>query len=496
MFSIDETTVAQLRLAMDNGSITCVDLVLHYVSANVPVYPTMKSDRHSLGTKQLSQIEEVNSNLHAVIETNPDALALAKNADAERLRLETVPLLHGIPILIKDNIATRDKMQTTAGSYILVDSVVPQDAFLVSKLREAGAIIIGKTNLSEWSNWRIGDTSPNGWSGRGGQTINPFGGEVGGSSSGSAVAATMNLAAVTLGSETDGSIIYPASLNGVVGIKPTVGFVSRNGVIPISHTQDCVGPITRTVADAAAVLDAIVGSDPADLVTIDADKLRPKTSFVAELSQVKTLESFRIGFDSKKCDRYSEHAVTILESMGAQIINIELPNLESNESDEITILSHEFKQGINLYLSQLSNCRIKTLEDVISETIQDARENIYPVALFEKSQKTSGLNDEIYLNAMRNQSLVVQSIKNIFETETLDAIIGIANDLSSTAAISGYPVITVPAPSNTKWPQAVGFMAKAFGDARLLQIAYAYERRTNARKKPEYVSKPMETAEE
>ncbi|KAJ3127129.1 hypothetical protein HK100_009904 [Physocladia obscura] len=460
MVQIDEASIYELRSAMDSGSLTCSSLVSYY----------------------LDKIAVLNSTLRAVIEVNPDVLTLASTADTERSTLTVVPLMHGIP----DNIATKDKMQTTAGSWILLNSIVPRDAFLVSKLRESGAIILGKTNLSEWCNWRIGPNSGlfQGWSGRGGQTINPFGGPVGGSSSGSAVAATVNMAAVTLGSETDGSIIYPASLNGVVGMKPTVGLVSRSGVIPVSHSQDCVGPIGRTVSDVAAVLDAIVGSDPRDIVTRNANNHLPLSSFVGCLLELKSLQNFRIGIDRRFVDQYCLNAASILGGLGATVISIEFPNVHANQPYEIELLNHEFKHSINLYLAELLNCQVGSLEDIIFETKGNPLENMYPTVRLEEAQATLGLNHPKYQNAAQHQKVMADSIKSLFYRHKLDAIIGISVELSTPAAIAGLPVITVPAPSPGIFlPQAVGFIAPQYGDAKLLQIAFVYERCTKGRKK-------------
>ncbi|KAJ3380197.1 hypothetical protein HDU84_006079, partial [Entophlyctis sp. JEL0112] len=452
MFDIVEASVADIRVALDCGAVSSVQLVEAYL-------------------ERIKKLEH----LHAVIETNPDALALALAADAERLGTTAVPPMHGIPVLIKDNIATRDRMNTTAGCWILVDSVVPRDAFVVSKLRAAGAIILGKTNLSEWSNWRIGEESVNGWSGRGGQTVNPYGGEVGGSSSGSAVAATASLAAACIGSETDGSIIYPALLNGVVGMKPTVGFVSRAGVIPISHTLDSVGPLTRSVADAAALLDVIVGSDPNDLATADAEAKRPTQSFVRSVQQF-TVNGLRVGVDSRIASMYSRGAVKFFENMGASVVRVEFPDVEDFRGDEMTVFMHEFKHGINSYLSELKNTNLKNLQDVIDAVKADARENMYSTSLLEDSQRTRGLEDAKYLAALETITGDVRKrLHTVFAACKVDIIVGDPLEMFSTAAMAGFPIITVPAGIKDGMPQGVGFVGRPFDDAVILGAAYVFE---------------------
>ncbi|KAI8612185.1 amidase signature domain-containing protein [Chytriomyces sp. MP71] len=474
-----EATVAALRAALDGEQLTSVELTQFY----------------------LDRIEALNHDgpgLHAVIETNPDALALAAAADSERSSMLSsggrVPPLHGIPVLVKDNVATLDAMQTSAGSWVLVGSQVPRDAFAVARLRKAGAVLLGKANLSQWSNWRTGQTAPNGWSSRGGQTRNPFdlAGEVSGSSSGSAVAASANLAAITIGSETDGSIVCPAKLNGVVGIKPTVGLVSRSGVIPISHTQDSLGPITRTVADAAAVLDAIIGPDERDAlsVTINANRpsLQPYTSLLD--ANPRALQGLRIGFAVKLGNEASQNAVKVLEQLGATVVEIEFPDVGGypNDGNELTILRFDFKQDINTYLSELTNTKIKTLDDIIAAAAADSRENIYPSPEHEQSNATTDPSDPVYQTALAVQLRDSREagIDLVLARDKLDAILGDPDLLCGPSAMAGYPVISVPAPSPEWKPRAVGFMGGAYSDGVLLKCAYAYEQATKARKMPEF----------
>ncbi|KAI9343227.1 amidase signature domain-containing protein [Obelidium mucronatum] len=477
-FPIEEATVAELRNALDGGFLTSVELVQFYLN-------------------RIAAHNDKGASLHAVIETNPDALLLAAAADAERVKCHTtygctIPQMHGIPILLKDNIASADKMQTTAGSWVLYGSIVPRDSFVVSRLRKAGAILLGKANLSEWANFR--GTVPNGWSGRGGQTINPYGGEVCGSSSGSAVAATANFAAVTLGSETDGSIACPSSLNGVVGLKPTIGLVSRAGVIPISHTQDSVGPMVRTVADAAVLMDVIAGTDSRDPATALADSMKPTNSYTSFLvSGPGSLKGKRIGLDANMTDAASLASKAVFESLGATVVDIVFPNVDNNT--EITVLFNDFKYDIAVYLSELANCPHKNLADLIAATNSDPREGSWGTSLWDEIQAnyTGSMSDPVYLDALKWQLSGAREngVDALFKEHKLDAVVGKPNDLEGTyldmghtAALAGYPVMSVPAPGNGTYPSFIGLIGLAWSEPTLLSIAYAYEQATHGRIKP------------
>eukprot|EP00249_Psilotum_nudum_P011276 c23073_g1_i2 orf=670-1992(-) len=376
-FSIDEATVDDIQAAFASRSLTSVKLVSYY----------------------LHKIETLNSLLHAVIEVNPDCLLLAARADRQRRKAGGyIGGLHGIPILLKDNIATLDKLNTTAGSYALLGSKVPRDAGVVTRLRKNGAIILGKANLSEWANFRSSNSS-SGWSARGGQTRNPYvlSATPCGSSSGSAVGVAANLVTVSLGTETDGSILCPASWNSVVGIKPTVGLTSRAGVVPVSHNQDTVGPICRTVADAVAVLDAIVGLDEMDITTTQAVRFIPKEGY-KQFLKLEGLRGKRIGIaENLFVDLGStasdaaviDDLVLTLRKMGAEIIgNATIPtmNVIAKSQSEGIVLLCDFKQDLNSYLAKLVVSPVRTLAEVIAFNNQHASEvclskTLHPICL-------------------------------------------------------------------------------------------------------------------
>ncbi|KAI9331477.1 amidase signature domain-containing protein [Obelidium mucronatum] len=470
-----EWTVTQMNDAMNAGTLTSVKLTQYY----------------------LDRIAKYNPALRAVIETDPQALAWADQADKDRVicnRAKTCNPLLGIPVLLKDNIATRDLMQTTAGSWALFGSISKSDAHVVDRLRKAGAVLLGKANLSEFANLRDALVIPSGWSGRGGQTINPYNATafVCGSSSGSAVAVTANLAAVTLGTETDGSIICPSAFNGAVGFKPTLGLVSRSGVIPISHTQDSVGPIVRTVADAAYLLDAIAGTDSADNSTVNADKYKPKTSYASYLSTSFSGGMFtglRIGYDpfvdqDQVLNKATSWAKGILGTFGANatLVPLPFPKVEFDQGEtELLILFTEFKAGLNSYLANLQYSPVRSLSALMQATKADKRENIYPFANWEASQATKGLNDPAYLDAVKRQAQNVKAIDKLFADNKLDIYIGNPLELSHYAALGGYPVMTVPvrtpfgSTENDSTPLAVGFLGLPYSEPSILKFASLVE---------------------
>ncbi|KAJ3011182.1 UNVERIFIED_CONTAM: hypothetical protein HDU68_001802 [Siphonaria sp. JEL0065] len=481
----EEWTVAQFSAAMNAGNLTSVQLTQYY----------------------LDRIAKFNPKLHAIIEANPDALKIAAQADQVRTVCKAVktcnPLL-GIPVLLKDNIATKDAMSTTAGSWALYGSVVKSDSFVVAKLRKTGAVLLGKTNLSEFANLRSATTIPSGWSGRGGQTINPYNvtGDVCGSSSGSAVAVSANLAAITLGTETDGSIICPSAFNGVVGLKTTVGLVSRSGVIPISNTQDTVGPIVRTVIDAAYLLDAIAGTDPKDAASASTDTKKPKTSYVSFLKTgvAGDLAGVRVGYDANMSDANVIASMATLKSLGATIVTVTFPQVDlDNGAGEIAILFTEFKDGLNNYLAGLQYSPVKNLASLITATASDKRENIYGSDDWTQCQATRGLHDPIYLSAKKKQSQNVKAIDTMFAANKLEVFFGQAMDLTGTkidmshsAALAGYPTITVPSRtsaadfvSNGGLPNYVGFLGVAYSEPALIKVASAFEQATKGRVKPQ-----------
>jgi amidase len=345
-FELEEMTVSDLQDAMRSGKMTA----------------------RSIAQKYLERIKTVDKQTNSVIETNPDALKIADELDKERKSGKVRSALHGIPVLLKDNIDTADKMKTTAGSLALMDAPTPkQDAFFVRKLRDAGAVILGKTNLSEWANFRSSDSS-SGWSGRGGQTHNPYilDRNPCGSSSGSGVAIAANLAAIAIGTETDGSIVCPASINGVVGLKPTLGLVSRSGVIPIAHSQDTAGPMTRTVTDAAILLGVIVGADATDSITTTAKGESDYTKYL----QKDGLRERRIGVArqyfgrSERLDKVLETQLEALKAGGATLVDVQFPNLEKFGDAEFEVLLYEFKEDLNKYLANRGG-KHRTLADLI-----------------------------------------------------------------------------------------------------------------------------------
>ncbi|KAJ3012695.1 UNVERIFIED_CONTAM: hypothetical protein HDU68_001073 [Siphonaria sp. JEL0065] len=482
--NFEEWTVAQLSTAMNAGTVTSAQLTQYY----------------------LDRIAKYNPTLHAVIETNPDALKIAAEADKTRKHCKKDkscdPLL-GIPVLVKDNIASRDHMQTTAGSWALYGSVVPRDSFVVKKLRKAGAVLLGKANLSEFANLRSAATMPSGWSGRGGQTINPYNATafVCGSSSGSAVAASANLAAITLGSETDGSIICPSAFNGIVGLKTTVGLVSRAGVIPISHVQDTVGPMVRTVADAAYVLDVISGTDERDSATKHADKKKPKHPYSSYLKKGVSgdLAGVRIGIDLGMADSNVNASVLVLKSLGATIVPVTFPQIDLDQgATEVTILFTDFKADLNKYLSGLDHNPIKNLATLINVTAADPRENVYGWEDWVSCEATKGQKDPAYLEAVKNQTEHVKILDAFYAANKLDVFFGqpldftgTQIDMSHTAALAGYPVITVPSPTSAEelvasggLPNFVGFTGLAYSEPALVKAASAFEQATKGRVKP------------
>jgi amidase len=446
-------------------------------------------------------------------EINPDALEIADRLDGERKENGPRGPLHGIPIVLKDNIATTDKMETTAGSLALMGSRPRREAFVVEKLREAGAVILGKANLSEWANFRS-ESSSSGWSARGGQVRNPYALDRSpcGSSSGSAVAVAADLASAALGTETDGSILCPSSVNGVVGIKPTLGLVSRSGVVPIAHSQDTVGPIARTVADAAIVLGAMVGVDKGDPATraCAGRYHRDYTKFFER----DGLRGARIGVPreayfgySGKADVIAEEAIKRMRRMGAKIIDpANIPTAKKLSEGEMTVLLHEFKADLNRYLSGLAKSKVRSLKDVIkfNEAHRRVELKYFGQDIFLKAQKTSSLKSKKYLAALReNHRLSRQKgIDYVMGKHRLDALVmpttspawvidlvdgdhGLGGS-SQPAALAGYPAITVPAGFVFGLPVGVTFMGLAYSEPTLIRLAYAFEQATRHRAPPRY----------
>jgi len=494
-FELDETTIISLQDAMKSGRMTA----------------------HSITEKYLKRIDELDHrgpSLHSVIEVNPDALAIARQLDRERKATGPRGPLHGIPVLVKDNIGTADRMTTTAGSYALEGSIPPQDSFVAAQLRKAGAVILGKANLSEWANFRSRHSS-SGWSGRGGQARNPYALDRNpcGSSSGSGVAVSANLCPVALGTETDGSIVCPSSTNGIVGIKPTVGLVSRSGVVPISHTQDTAGPMARTVAAAAAVLGAMTGVDPRDKATL-ASRGKSLTDYTRFLDP-HGLKGARIGVVrglfgyNRFVDKLADDAIATMKDQGAVIVDpAKIETLKHLGDEEFTVLLYEFKADLNAYLASLGpKAPGRTLKEIIEFNKKHAREEMpyFGQDIFVKAEAKGPLTDPEYQKALEKcRTLSRQKgIDATMEKYKLDALVAPTGapawptDLvngdhdtggsSGPAAIAGYPHVTVPAGYVFGLPVGISFFGRAWSEPTLIKLAYSYEQATKVRKPPKFL---------
>ena len=472
---------------------------------------------HSLVQKYLERSEALDKQgpaVNAIIELNPDALGIADAQDKQRQARKPGGVLQGVPILVKDNLDTRDKMMTTAGSLALVGARPPKDSMVVQKLRSAGAVIIGKTNLSEWANIRSSH-STSGWSGRGGLTKNPYALDRNacGSSSGSGVAVSANFCAAAIGTETDGSIVCPAHANGIVGIKPTVGLVSRAGIIPISHSQDGAGPMARTVADAALLLSVIAGADPDDPATASIANKRPID--YRQYLDPKGLRGARIGVArkyfgfSEPVDALMEKALAAMRSEGAILVDpADIESFGKFGDTELLVFMYELKADLNAYLAMLGDTsRVHSLKDVVefNEKNKDKEMPWFGQDLLIKAESKGPLTEKAYVDALqKNHSLArAQGIDALMDKNNLDAILAptagpsCLTDLlngdhftggsSDAAAVAGYPNINVPAGFIGGMPVGISFFGRAWSESTLIKLAYAFEQTVKARKPPQFL---------
>ena len=491
-----EHSVAELGALMQRGALTSRELTQRFLT-------------------RIAQMDKTGVAINAVIELNPDALAMAEQRDAARKTGATVGPMHGIPVLIKDNIGTADKMRTSAGSLALAASTPAKDAFIVERLRAAGAVLLGKTNLSEWANFRSTHGS-SGWSGRGGLTRNPYvlNRNTSGSSSGTGAAMAATFATVGIGSETDGSIISPSSICGLVGIKPTVGLWGRSGIIPISASQDTAGPMARSVADAAALLGVLTGVDPRDTAT-NASRGKSALNY-APFLDAAGLKSARIGaarhlagFNDAVDARFDE-AIAALRSAGATVVDpVKLTTAGKFDDAEETVLDYEFKAGINAYFASLgADAPVKSLADLIAWNERERAREMpwFGQEIFVRAQKRGPLTDKKYLDARAKCIRLsrTEGIDAVMAKHRLDAIILPSNapawttDLlngdhftggnSSFAAVAGYPSITVPMGLVGELPVGLSFMARAWEEGKLIKLAYAFEQATRLRRGPKYLT--------
>jgi amidase len=491
-FKFEETTIAELQEAIRSGRHTARSITQAYL-------------------ERIQDVDKLGPTLNSIIELNPDALAIAENLDNERRAGRVRGALHGIPILIKDNIDTADRMQTTAGSLSLVGQPAPRDAYIVDKLRESGAVILGKTNLSEWANIRS-KNSTSGWSGRGGLTRNPFALDrnPSGSSSGSGAAVSANLCAAAIGTETDGSIISPASACGLVGIKPTVGLLSRSGIIPISHSQDTPGPMARTVADAAALLGALTGIDPRDAAT-NGSRGKAVSDYTAFLN-ANALRGARVGVArnyfgfSEPVDKLMADAIDAIKQAGAIVIDpADIATSAHLGPGEIVVLLFELKAGLNSYLAERAlKDGPRTLADVIkfNDANRATEMPYFGQDRFLEAEGKGALTTKVYLDTLaKNQKLArqqgIDAVANKFKIDAFiapsrtpawltDLINGDSSSHSCSAlpAVAGYPHITVPMGYVHGLPVGISFFGPAWSEPKLISLAYAFEQLTKFRRPP------------
>jgi amidase len=496
-FELQEITIPQLQQALSSGKITAKSLAEMYL-------------------KRIADVDGKGPSLHSVIELNPDVLEIAEALDRERKNGNVRGPMHGIPVLIKDNIDTADKMMTTAGSLALVGAHPAQDSFVAKKLRESGAVILGKTNLSEWANFRS-NHSISGWSARGGFTKNPYSLDRNpcGSSSGSGSAIAANLCAVAIGTETDGSVVCPSSSCSLVGIKPTVGLISRAGIIPISHSQDTAGPMTRTVTDAAILLGVLTGIDERDPKTKES-RSKALTDYTKFLDP-NGLKNARIGVNRKsfgfndKVDAYMTDMIAEMKKLGATMVDpADIPTMGQFGDSEYQVLLYEFKADLNAYLASLGpDAPVHSLKEIIdfNEKNRDKEMAYFGQDVFIEAESKAPLTSKKYLNALASNHRLTRTkgIDFVLQKFKLDALIAPTNGpawitdclngdhftggYSSASAVAGYPHITVPAGYISGVPLGISFFASAYSEPTLIRLAYAFEQATKARIAPKFLEK-------
>jgi amidase len=493
-YGVEETTIHELQQSMASGERTARSLTEEYL-------------------ERIETIDRAGPALNSVLALNPDALDIASALDRERQQRGPRGDLHGIPVLLKDNLETGDRMATTAGSLALAGSVAARDSFVAERLRGAGCVLLGKANLSEWANFRS-SRSTSGWSGVGGQTRNPYALDRNpcGSSSGSGASVAASLCAAAIGTETDGSVVCPANANGIVGIKPTLGLVSRAGIVPLAHSQDTAGTMGRTVADAAAVLTAIAGVDSRDRATAAGAQHLP-ADFAAFLLK-DGLQGARLGVARnytgfhEKCDALLEEALTAMRGAGARIIDpIELPNRGDYGDEEYEVLLYEFKADLNSYLALRPDLQVRSLSDLIDFNQSHADEEMpyFQQEVFEEAQEKGDLTEAPYREALEKSKRLAgpEGIDAALKKDELDAIVAITGgpawhtDLvtgdhglgscSQPAAVAGYPHITVPMGYVFGLPVNISFFSTAWSEPTLIRTAYAFEQLTQHRQAPRYL---------
>jgi len=491
-FELDEVTVSDLQARMKQGSLTAQRIAELYL-------------------ERIDELDRRGPSLKSVIEINPDALAIANALDSEYKAKGPHGPLHGIPVLLKDNIDTADNMQTTAGSLALVGKPTPRDSWVAQRLRASGAVILGKTNLSEWANFRS-THSTSGWSGRGGQTRNPYALDRNpcGSSSGSGAAVSANLCAFAVGTETDGSVVCPSSMCGIVGIKPTLGLISRSGIVPIAHSQDTAGPMARTVRDAALLLGALTGVDASDNST--QPSARKSYTDYTQFLDPNGLRGARIGVARQYFNigpavtKVMEESIALMRQAGAEIVDpADLPSYEAWRDTELEVLLYEFKADLNQYLAE-RGAAVKSLGDCIAFNSAHRAEEMpyFAQEIMEQAQQRGPLTEKAYKDALATNHRLArkEGIDAVIAKYKLDAIVGPTagpawlidwvdgdrtdSGCASPPAVAGYPHITVPAGFKFGLPLGISFFGAAWSEPKLIKFAYAFEQARKARHKPEF----------